>query len=74
RIFLESLLALFLGIIGASVKAPALKEIKWASEMETNYKPTRGLYVDTRMGFANFVTTGRVLGQDRANRSGQHCG
>ncbi|KAH8976986.1 hypothetical protein EDB86DRAFT_3250527 [Lactarius hatsudake] len=31
----QSLLALFLGIIGACVKAPALKEITWASEMNT---------------------------------------
>ncbi|KAH9019158.1 hypothetical protein EDB84DRAFT_626072 [Lactarius hengduanensis] len=34
HIVLESLLALF-GIIGACVKVPALKEITWASEMNT---------------------------------------
>jgi hypothetical protein len=32
--------ALFLGIIGAWLKAPPLKEITWASEMETRYSPT----------------------------------
>jgi len=59
-IILESLLALFLGIIGACVKAPPLKEITWASEMKT--RTIDDMYA--RMGFANFVTRGNVLGQD----------
>jgi len=59
-IVLESLLALFLGITGACLKAPALKEITWASEMKTRTIDE----MDARMGFANFVTRGRVLGQD----------
>ncbi|KAN0130939.1 magnesium transporter [Lactarius tabidus] len=59
-IVLESLLALFLGIVGACVKAPPLKEITWASEMRTRTIDD----MDARMGFANFVTRGNVLGQD----------
>jgi len=59
-IVLESLFALFLGIIGACVKAPPLKEITWASEMKTRTIDD----MDARMGFANFVTRGSVLGQD----------
>ncbi|KAF8269796.1 membrane magnesium transporter-domain-containing protein [Lactarius quietus] len=59
-IVLESLLALLLGIIGACVKAPPLKEITWASEMKTRKIDD----MDARMGFANFVTRGKVLGQD----------
>jgi len=59
-IVLESLLALFLGIIGACVKAPPLKEITWASEMKTRTIDD----MDARMGFASFVTRGNVLGQD----------
>ena len=72
---------MFLGIIGACVKAPPLKEITWASEMKTRCAVVALLtwfaYVrvsqcafrtiddmDARMGFANFVTRGNVLGQD----------
>ncbi len=90
QIVLELLLALFLGIIGACLKAPALKEITWASEMKTRcakhkscsstyprlmfeFRATAALScmgcgfrtigdMDARMGFANFVTRGRVLG------------
>jgi hypothetical protein len=81
-IVLESLLALFLGITGACLKAPALKEITWASEMKTRCAKHQSCCfalpgdscsgvdfrtideMDARMGFANFVTRGRVLGQD----------
>ncbi|KAH9072069.1 hypothetical protein EDB83DRAFT_2220558, partial [Lactarius deliciosus] len=99
QIVLESLLALFLGIICACVKAPALKEITWASEMKTRYAKHKGAFltrglcsgfpaaalscvgyvrtianVHTWMCFTNFVTTGRVLSQDRANRADQRRG
>ncbi|KAH9014174.1 hypothetical protein EDB83DRAFT_2680206 [Lactarius deliciosus] len=60
QIVLESLLALFLGIIGACVKAPILEEIT-SNEMKTSIGPGRSK-IWTRMCFANFVTTGRVLG------------
>ncbi|KAH9967231.1 magnesium transporter [Russula dissimulans] len=59
-IVFESLIALFLGIIGACLKAPPLKQITWASEMKTRTIDA----MDARMGFANFVTRGRVLGED----------
>ncbi|KAH9036415.1 hypothetical protein EDB84DRAFT_1186165 [Lactarius hengduanensis] len=73
-IVLESLLALFLGIIGACVKAPALQKITLASEMNTRIWLRTIANMDTRMCFTNFVTTGRVLGQDRANRADQRRG
>ncbi|KAI9458112.1 magnesium transporter [Russula earlei] len=59
-IVFESLIALFLGIIGACLKAPPLKEITWASEMKTRTTDD----MDARMGFANFVTRGEVLGKE----------
>jgi membrane magnesium transporter 1 len=37
---METLLALFLGTLGASLNAPALKEITWAAEMKTRYAPS----------------------------------
>ena len=40
QIVLESFVALFLGIIGACLNAPPLKEITWASEMRTRYAAT----------------------------------
>ncbi|KAI0272517.1 hypothetical protein BC834DRAFT_857118 [Gloeopeniophorella convolvens] len=56
----SSLVALILGILGACLKAPALKEITWASEMKTRTIDD----MDARMGFANFVTRAKVLGED----------
>ncbi|KAH9995408.1 magnesium transporter [Russula compacta] len=64
-IIFESLIALFLGIIGACLNAPALKEITWASEMRTRKIDD----MDTRMGFADFVTRGNVLGREEASSS-----
>lgn len=37
QIVLETLTGLILGILGASLNAPALKEITWASEMQKQY-------------------------------------
>jgi Ca2+/Na+ antiporter len=34
QIVVEALIALALGIVGASLNAPQLKEISWASEMK----------------------------------------
>ncbi|KAH9975983.1 hypothetical protein BGW80DRAFT_1295652 [Lactifluus volemus] len=59
-VIIESFVALFFGIIGACIKAPAFKEITWASEMKTRTIDD----MDSRMGFANFVTRGKVLGQE----------
>jgi len=64
-IVLESFIALFLGIIGACLKAPPLKDITWASEMKTRTIDD----MDARMGFANFVTRGQVLGKEEPSSS-----
>lgn len=61
-IVFESLVALFLGIIGACLKAPPLKEITWASEMKTRTIDD----MDSRMEFANFVTRGKVLSREQS--------
>lgn len=37
KIVLETLLALFLGILGACLNTPAFKEITWSSEMRKQY-------------------------------------
>jgi hypothetical protein len=37
QIVFEALIALMLGIFGASLDAPELKEITWASEMKQRY-------------------------------------
>ncbi|KAF8737217.1 hypothetical protein AX14_013253 [Amanita brunnescens Koide BX004] len=51
----EALLSLFLGIMGASLSTPELKEITWASEM----KKRKIDDMDSRMGIASYVTRGR---------------
>ncbi|GLB41697.1 putative membrane magnesium transporter [Lyophyllum shimeji] len=56
-IILETLVGLVLGILGASLNAPELKEITWASEMRKHKIDE----MDSRMGFANFVTRGRNI-------------
>ncbi|KAJ8508919.1 hypothetical protein ONZ45_g8854 [Pleurotus djamor] len=56
-IILESSLALFLGIIGASLSAPTLKPITWSSEMQTRSIDE----MDTRAGFASYVNRGRSI-------------
>ncbi|KAL0953811.1 hypothetical protein HGRIS_004991 [Hohenbuehelia grisea] len=53
----EALVALALGIVGASLNAPKLKEISWASEMQTRSIDE----MDSRLGFANYVNRGRTL-------------
>ncbi|KII87330.1 hypothetical protein PLICRDRAFT_177094 [Plicaturopsis crispa FD-325 SS-3] len=55
KIVFEALLALVFGTIGASCNAPELKEITWASEM----KKCSIDGMDSRMGFANFVSRGK---------------
>ncbi|KAA1470281.1 hypothetical protein DENSPDRAFT_836049 [Dentipellis sp. KUC8613] len=59
-IYLEAFLALALGIVGACLKAPAPKEITWASEMKKMTIDD----MDSRMGFASFVNRGNVLGKE----------
>jgi len=66
---LETLLALILGILGAALNVPALKEITWSNEMKNQfvtYAPMSFLWslsvpfskiddMDSRLGFANYV-------------------
>jgi len=56
-IVFEALIALVLGIIGASLNAPALKDITWQSEMRERSVDE----MDSRLGFASFVNRGRTL-------------
>ncbi|KAI9429364.1 hypothetical protein H4582DRAFT_1783266, partial [Lactarius indigo] len=56
QIVLKSFLAVFLGITGAHLQAPALKEITCACEMKTRCTKHKIDDMDARMEFANFVT------------------
>jgi len=53
----EALAALVLGILGASLNAPVLKDITWQSEMKKRSIDE----MDSRLGFASFVNRGRTL-------------
>nr|GAT45755.1 predicted protein [Mycena chlorophos] len=54
-IILEALIALVLGIVGASLNVPKLKDITWAAEMQTRKIDD----VDSRLSFASYVNRGR---------------
>jgi hypothetical protein len=56
-IIIEALISLVLGVVGASLNAPELKEITWASEMKKRSIDQ----MDSRLGFANFVNKGRTF-------------
>ncbi|KAL4259674.1 membrane magnesium transporter family protein [Pleurotus pulmonarius] len=56
-IMLEAYIALFIGILGASLSAPTLKQITWASEMQTRSIDE----MDARAGFANYLNRGRSI-------------
>ncbi|KAF9240640.1 magnesium transporter [Melanogaster broomeanus] len=51
----ESILALILGTLGASLNAPPLKDITWASEMKKRTIDE----MDSRLGFANYHSRGK---------------
>ncbi|KAG2128570.1 magnesium transporter [Suillus clintonianus] len=53
----ESILALILGLLGASLNAPPLKDITWASEMKK--RTIDGM--DSRLGFAHYKSRGNFL-------------
>ncbi|KAJ7043700.1 magnesium transporter [Mycena alexandri] len=59
-IIIEALIALVLGTIGASLKAPPLKEITWAAEMRKRSIDD----MDSRLAFASFVNRGKNLFSD----------
>ncbi|KAK7061028.1 hypothetical protein VNI00_000763 [Paramarasmius palmivorus] len=56
-IVLEALVGLALGILGASLNAPTLKGMTWASEMRKRSIDE----MDARTGFASFVNRGRRI-------------
>jgi len=56
-IVLEALTALVLGVLGASLNAPPLKDITWQSEMKKRTIDD----MDSRLGFASFINRGRSL-------------
>lgn len=74
-----------LGILGASLNAPQLKEITWASEMRKQCVFSHFLFhltdvttfpstideMDSRLGFANFVTRGRNFLSRPSDMSGK---
>jgi len=55
NIVYESIFALVLGILGASLNAPPLKDITWASEMKKRTIDE----MDSRIGFANYHSRGK---------------
>lgn len=76
QIVFEALTALILGILGASLNAPHLKDITWQSEMKQQYVSSvlirfiSNAYawsvrtidgMDSRMGFGSFVNRGKAL-------------
>ncbi|ESK96516.1 hypothetical protein Moror_7024 [Moniliophthora roreri MCA 2997] len=56
-IVLEAIVGLALGVLGASLNAPALKGITWASEMRKRSIDE----MDSRTGFGSFVNRGRRI-------------
>ncbi|KAN0088400.1 Magnesium transporter [Tylopilus felleus] len=55
NIVYESVIALILGTLGASLSAPPLKDITWASEMKKRTIDE----MDSRLGFANYHSRGK---------------
>ncbi|KLO17949.1 hypothetical protein SCHPADRAFT_936607 [Schizopora paradoxa] len=56
-IVVEVIAAMFIGILGASLNNPQLKEITWRSEM----KKRKMDEMDARPGFANYTHRGNSL-------------
>ncbi|KZV94582.1 hypothetical protein EXIGLDRAFT_736606 [Exidia glandulosa HHB12029] len=59
---LEAFVAMFVGIVGAALKTPELKEISWASEMKSRSIDE----FDSRMGFMTLNHRGTKLFGDAA--------
>lgn len=57
----ESILALVLGILGASMNSPALRDITWASEMKKRTIDD----MDARSGLASYVSRGKLFHDQR---------
>ncbi|PPQ64224.1 hypothetical protein CVT24_008600 [Panaeolus cyanescens] len=56
-IAVETLVALVLGILGACLNTPPLKDITWSSEMRKHTIDQ----MDSRLGFASYVNRGNHL-------------
>lgn len=56
-IVIEAMFGMFLGILGASLNAPVLKEITWASEMKKRTIDD----MDSRLSFASYETRARGI-------------
>jgi len=56
-IVVETILSLILGIVGASLNAPPLKEITWRSEMQKRKIDD----MDSRLSFASWINRGNDL-------------
>ncbi|KAF9073313.1 magnesium transporter [Rhodocollybia butyracea] len=56
-IMFEAIIALAVGILGATLNAPPLKETTWSSEMKTRSIDE----MDARPGFASYVNRGRNI-------------
>lgn len=56
-VYYECTLALITGVLGASLNAPPLKDITWASEMRKRTIDE----MDARPGFANYISRARSL-------------
>ncbi|KIO10759.1 hypothetical protein M404DRAFT_128867 [Pisolithus tinctorius Marx 270] len=57
----ESILALVLGILGASMNSPPLKDITWASEMKKRTIDE----MDARPGLASYVSRAKMFYDQR---------
>ncbi|KAF8906265.1 magnesium transporter [Gymnopilus junonius] len=56
-IVFETIIALFLGILGACLNTPPFKEITWSSEMRKHKIDE----MDSRLGFASYVNRGKQM-------------
>ncbi|TFL05131.1 magnesium transporter [Pterulicium gracile] len=66
-IIVETIVGMLLGIVAASLNAPPLKEITWASEMRKRTIDE----MDSRMSLGNFVPRGRNFLPQPKDVSGQ---
>jgi len=57
NIVYETVIALVLGMIGASLNAPPLRDISWASEMKKRTIDE----MDSRLGFANYHSRAKSI-------------
>jgi len=66
-IVFEALAALVIGVLGASLNVPPLKDITWQSEMKKRSIDE----MDSRQSFASYVNRGRTLISAEGEKSAQ---